>query len=123
MHSLLQKEYFWRYSYKTVTEYVQNCAVCKKNESPLPNLKKNSIALTPWAEVEYYQIKITETTDRKSLFVVLFDPSSLWVSAVAIKPYALKKAEFILENFCNFGIASCTVYGLNSIEFMDLQEE
>lgn len=127
MHRILNKDYFWRYSYKSVTEYVQNCETCSSNSLPrsVPTeiIRKNT---SPWKEIELYQIK----PDRPSssldshVFILIYDPVSSWVSATAIQSHHPNElAEFVFENFCNFGVASCTVHGLSSNQFMELETE
>lgn len=124
MHRLLQKECFWRYSYKSITEFVQNCPVCKSNSMPTTlNLIKPSKVLSPWKEIEFHLIKPNESHEDDHKFVVIYDPVSLWVSVAAIKPCSSDMAEFILENYSNYGVATCTIYGLNSAQFLELKEE
>lgn len=123
MHRLLQKEYFWRYSYKSITEFVQNCLVCKSNTMQTLNVIKHSENISPWKEIEFHRIQPNKISQDNHELVIIYDPVSLWVSAAAIKQCSCEMAEFILENFCNYGVASCTTYGLNSTEFKDLTEQ
>lgn len=123
MHRLLQKECFWRYSYKSITEFVQNCPVCNSNSMPTLNLTKPSKFLSPWKEIEFHLIKPNQVHEDNQRLVIIYDPVSFWVSVAAIKPFSCDMAEFILENYSNFGVASCTIYGLNSIQFLELKEE
>lgn len=124
MHRMLQKHHFWRYSYKSITEYVQNCAVCKSNDIPSAhNFVKPIKAVSPWSEIEFHRIKPIQTSQDNYFLVVVYDPVSLWISAASVKPCSYDMAEFLLENFCSYGVASCSVYGLDSLEFMGLKEE
>jgi hypothetical protein len=123
MHRILQQKLFWRYSYKSISEYVQNCAICKSNASPIFTFEKPHKVLTPWNEIEFHQLKPNQLSAENYLLLIIYDPASSWVSAAAVKPCSCDVAEFLIENFCNYGVASCTVYGLNSFEFVELKEE
>jgi hypothetical protein len=123
MHRILQQKHFWRYSYKSISEYVQNCGTCKSNASPIINFEKPCKTLSPWNEIEFHQLKPNQSSHENHLLLIIYDPVSSWVSAAVIKPCPCDMAEFLFENFCNYGVALCTVYGLNSFEFMELNEE
>ena len=122
MHRILQKEYFWRYSYKTITEYVKNCGVCKSNDTPTPNIVKSKKSLYLWSEIEFHRIKPINAS-QDDHFLIIYDPVSFWVSAAAIRPSLCDMAEFLFESFCNYGVTSCTIYGLDSFEFMEFKEQ
>ena len=124
MHRILQQKHFWRYSYKSISEYVQNCEMCKPNASPITTFEKPYKVLAPWNEIEFHQLKPSQLSPEDHLLLVIYDPASAWVSAAAVlKPCSCDVAEFLFENFCNYGVALCTVYGFNSFEFMELKEE
>ena len=124
MHRILQQKHFWRYSYKSISEYVQNCEMCKSNASPITTFEKPYKVLVPWNEIEFHQLKPSQLSPEDHLLLVFYDPASAWVSAAAVlKPCSCDVAEFLFENFCNYGVALCTVYGFNSFEFMELKEE
>ncbi|XP_057370368.1 uncharacterized protein LOC130691442 [Daphnia carinata] len=123
MHRMLQQTHFWRYSYKSITEYVQNCMVCKSNSTTTLHLVKPNKVTSPWTEIEFHQIKPNQSSQEKFLLLILYDPVSFWISVAAIKPSSYDMAEFLFENLCSYGVAICTVYGLNSFEFMELKGE
>ena len=111
-------------SYKSISEYVQNCEMCKSNASPITTFEKPYKVLAPWNEIEFHQLKPSQLSPEDHLLLVIYDPASAWVSAAAVlKPCSCDVAEFLFENFCNYGVALCTVYGFNSFEFMELKEE
>uniref|UniRef100_A0A0P6D7J8 RNA-directed DNA polymerase n=1 Tax=Daphnia magna TaxID=35525 RepID=A0A0P6D7J8_9CRUS len=123
MHRMLQQTHFWRYSYKSITEYVQNCTVCKSNAMTTLNFVKSNKVTCPWTEIEFHQIKPNQSSQEKYLLLIIYDPVSFWISVAAIKPSSYDMAEFLFENLCSYGVALCTVYGLNSFEFMELKGE
>lgn len=120
---MLQQTHFWRYSYKSITEYVQNCTVCKSNAMTTLNFVKSNKVTCPWTEIEFHQIKPNHSSQEKYLLLIIYDPVSFWISVAAIKPSSYDMAEFLFENLCSYGVALCTVYGLNSFEFMELKGE
>lgn len=128
MHRLLNKTYFWRYSYKSITDFVQKCSTCSSTSySPSSEPKKSLITNSPWKEIEFHQFKphttsLSPSSENQHL-VLIYDPVSLWVSASAIKPQSHEMAEFIFENLSNYGVASCTVHGLSFSEFLELKTE
>lgn len=123
MLRMLQQKYFWRYSYKSITEFVQNCCVCKSNATPTLNFAKPNKVVSPWSEIEFHRIKPSQSSQEESLLLIMYDPVSFWISAAATESSYYNMAEFLFENLCNYGVALCTVYGLNSFEFMELKEE
>jgi hypothetical protein len=98
--------------------------MCKSNASPIITFEKPYKVLAPWNEIEFHQLKPSQPSPEDHLLLVIYDPASAWVSAAAVlKPCSCDVAEFLFENFCNYGVALCTVYGFNSFEFMELKEE
>ena len=97
---------------------------CANHASPITTFEKPYKVLAPWNEIEFHQLKPSQLSPEDHLLLVIYDPASAWVSAAAVlKPCSCDVAEFLFENFCNYGVALCTVYGFNSFEFMELKEE
>lgn len=121
MHRQLQKDYFWRYSYKSVADFVQKCTRCTPpNEACV--VTKPSKSLLPWNQIELHLIVSPEPVDSDQYLGVLYDPISNWVSASALPRDVLELVSFVLENFCNYGPARCSVYDLSREEFSQLAE-
>ena len=122
MQRLLQKVYFWRYSNQSVAEYIKNCLVCQKSIGK-PVKKVTLGEPEPWSLVELHCLGPFEQSklDNQQL-AVLFDPATGWVAASPFKSSGSDLSLFLLDTMCNFGIACCSVFGLNCDEFDKLKK-
>ena len=125
MHQILQGSYFWRYSYKSVVEYIQNCPICKSNVvSSIQPSQEYQRPVTPWSLVELHLIGPFESSESGNHFLlVLFDPVSHWVAASSVQSELTSEISmFLLENMCNFGVVRCLTYGLDPDQLFVLTE-
>lgn len=122
MHEQIKKQYFWRYCYKTISQFVQDCHSCsvkQQEESRIPRSISNASS-SPWTHLKFYRFSTPDIQTAKQHFIILFDPVSSWISAAAISSSPSSIAEFLFENIVNFGaFHSCTLYDVSQ----DLYDE
>ena len=126
MNQILQKSYFWRYSYRSITNFIDNCSICKTTDgtsAPATKLSKPKTTVHPWNKIEMHclgPIQLSAIKGQRYL-AIIYDPVSHWISAEPIenKP---DMALFLFENFCNYGATLCHAFGVNEVEFEDLKD-
>ena len=123
MHRLLIQEYFWRYSYKNVSDFVQRCAVCQSNNEQC--VVKTTESRNPWTDVNLFIVRPPEPSSEDQVLAILHDPASFWLSATALRSSSLviEMALFLFENICNHGRVSFSTNGLTPEEFAGLEKE
>jgi len=125
MHQILQKTYFWRYSNKSIANFIDKCSLCKTSETltPTTNFSKVKSIKHSWDEIEMYCLGPIQppSTKNQQYLAIIYDPVSRWVS---IEPVENKSemALFLFENFCNYGVTICYTFGVNEDEFGDLKQ-
>lgn len=130
MHRSLTQDYFWRFSYKSVTDFIQQCSFCRSNNgdtSAQPARVDADEIQFPWSNT---MLTITTHPSRESsspVLATLYDPVSFWMSATitlqSSKNFPFELAVFLFENICNHGIVCCSTYGLDLEEFSQLENE
>ena len=126
MHQVLQKTHFWRYSNRSIANFINNCSSCKTTcEVPEPtvNCSKPKSTVVPWDEIEMHCLGPIQPLAEKDqqYLAIIYDPVSRWISAEPIENKA-DMAVFLFENFCNHGAAICYTFGVDENEFEDLKQ-
>ena len=121
MHRILLKDHYWRNSQLSVEKYVKNCAVCISQTTfpSVPLLLSNSNRSNPWKNVEFHWLEpcLHSHLNNNNCLAVIYDPASLWLSASAIPLNPFEISLFMFENFCNHGLVSCSLYGIDHHTF------
>lgn len=118
------QEYFWRYSYKSVSDFIQRCPVCRSNneQNDAAPVKTNE-PRHPWTHVDFFLMKSPHPSSDQVL-AILHDPASFWLSATALRPSSpTEMALFLLENIVNHGMTAFSTYGLTPEDFAALEQE
>lgn len=130
MHRSLMQDYFWRFSYKSVTDFIQQCSICRSNNddtSTQPARVDVDEIQFPWSNTILTIIPHPSRESSNPVLAVLYDPVSFWMSATITlqsdKNFSFELAVFLFENICNHGIVCCSTYGLELEEFSQLENE
>ena len=76
----------------------------------------------PWKEIELHCFgPIEPSNNNREYLAIIYDPVSRWISAESVGKKA-EMAEFLFENFCNYGATLCYAFGVDGTEFNDLKQ-
>ena len=129
MHALLQTSYFWRYSYKSVLDHVQNCPICSVAPSTsvkhvgMEEIEQISPAVV-WSHIELHFVGPLKSSKRDHQFLLIaFDPASRWVAASPIRDKQLEATAFLIETMCNYGLTACSLFDIDVDEYVHFKEQ